>query len=92
MDVNRAGVGSAAAASAVTAAEAAAAVGTAEAQVAYQLTTQAVKDEAAVVIPLLLLSFASIAEGLVAYTASLAAGKAADAAVRALWQSAVRSV
>jgi len=58
----------AAAAGAVAAAEAAAALGAAQAEVAYQLTTQAVKGQPAVVIPLILLSLASIAEGPTAYT------------------------
>lgn len=88
MAVNGVAAGTAAAAVAVAAAEAAAALGSAEAELAYQLTTQAVKEQAAAVIPLLVLSLTSVSEGLAAYTATVAAGKAADEAVKTEWQSA----
>ncbi|HKT10796.1 MAG TPA: hypothetical protein VJW77_03100 [Terriglobia bacterium] len=66
------------------------ALGTAQAEMAYQLTTAAVEQQAAAVVPLLLLSFSAIAEGLAAYAASLAGGKAAGAATRVQWQSALQ--
>lgn len=88
MAVNASGIATGTAAASVVAAQAASTLGTTEAEIACQLTIQAVKEQPAVVIPLLLLSFTSIAEGLAAYVASLAAGKAADSEVQDQWQTA----
>jgi len=82
---------SAEAAAAVAAARAAASLGVTEAKTAYQLTTQVLKGDVELVVPLIALSVAAITAGFVVYTEEQAAAVSIDAAV-ALEASAAQAI